>query len=339
MRSVHRNVLADQLLDVFQEGKLLAVHQRPSNSAVARTSGTSNAVHVRFRNVGNFKIDHVRQLVNVDAACRNVCGHQNARGAVLEVAQRILAGRLALVAVNGLGGDAVVRQILNHLVRAVLGAGKYQYGRHFGRHIFQQMAQQEALAFLVHLVNHLAHFFCGRRYGSHGNAHRLVQQVVRQLHNFRRHGGREEHRLALGGQFGNYFFHVVNEAHVQHAVCLIQDKMGQMTQINVPLAHQVQQSAGGGGDQIRALAQSIYLGLLADAAKNYRMAQREVASVRGNAFVNLQGQFPCGGEDQDPDGPRSARFRNVHQVLQDGQREGCCFAGSSLCGSQKVATF
>ena len=179
MRSVHRDVLADQLLDVLQEGKLLAVHQRPSNSAVARTTGTSNAVHVRFRNVGNFKIDHVRQLVNVNAACRNVCGHQNARGAVLEVAQRILAGRLALVAVNGLGGDAVVHQVLNHLVRAVFGAGKHQDGRHFGRHFFQQMAQQEALSFLVHLVNRLAHFFGRRGHGSHRHAHGLVQQGVR----------------------------------------------------------------------------------------------------------------------------------------------------------------
>ena len=112
-----------------------------------------------------------------------------------------------------------------------------------------------------------------------------------------------------------------------------------MTQINVSLAHQVQQSAGGGRHQVCTPAERVYLRLLADAAKDYRMAQREVASVRGNAFVNLQGQFPCGGEDQDPDGPRSARFRNVHQVLQDGQRKGRRFAGSGLCGSQQVTAF
>ena len=337
MRAIHRNVLANQLLDVLQKRQFLPVHKRPSHPAVSRASGPTNAVHVRFGDVRNLKIDHVRKLVDVDAACGNVRGYQHPGGAVLEIAQGILAGRLALVAVDGLCGNTVFDQIFDHLVRAVLGAGEDQDRRHLRGHVVQQVAQQKALAFLVHLVDGLGNFFGRGGHGGHGYPNRPVQQHVGQLNHFRGHGRREKHRLAFGGQFGNDLLDVVDKAHVQHAVCLVQHKVREVAQVHVALAHKVQQAAGGGGHQIRALAQGIDLGLLAHAAKNNGVPQLEVAPVGGNTLVNLQGQLPGGRQNKHANGTRSAGFRDVHQVLQNGKGEGGGFSGSGLRRAQQVS--
>ena len=58
--------------------------------------------------------------------------------------QRALAGILRLVAVNGVGHlTPVLRQMLGHLVGAMLGAGEDDHPVH--RQILQQLAQQLAL--------------------------------------------------------------------------------------------------------------------------------------------------------------------------------------------------
>ncbi len=90
-------------------------------------AGAANAVHIVFADVGNVVIDHVRQVVDVNAACRNVGGHQGAHFATFEASQCLGAGRLAFVAVQGHGVDAVLAQKLGHVVGPELGAGEHQH--------------------------------------------------------------------------------------------------------------------------------------------------------------------------------------------------------------------
>ena len=56
------------------------------------------------------------------------------------------------------------------------------------------------------------------------DAHRRVQELLRQLGDLRRHGGREEQRLAGEGQHLADALDVGNEAHVEHAVRLVDDE-------------------------------------------------------------------------------------------------------------------
>jgi hypothetical protein len=66
-------------------------------------------------------------LIDVDAAGGDVGRHQHAHAAVLETRQRAGPGRLALVAVDRGGGDAVLVELLGQLVGAVLGAGEDEH--------------------------------------------------------------------------------------------------------------------------------------------------------------------------------------------------------------------
>ena len=81
------------------------------------------------------------------------------------------------------------------------------------------------------------------------------------------------------------------------------------------------------------------LGLLAHAAENDGMAERDVAAVKGDALVDLRGQFPGGGEDERPRPARRAGLRPGGEALQDRQRERGRLAGAGLGAADEVAAF
>ena len=86
--------------------------------------GAADAVDVVLRLVGQVVVDDVGDAGHVDAARDDVGGDQHPDLAVAEGVERALAGVLRLVAVDRLGGDAVLGEVLRHPVGAVLGAGE-----------------------------------------------------------------------------------------------------------------------------------------------------------------------------------------------------------------------
>jgi hypothetical protein len=71
----------------------------------APARGATDAVHVALGFVRQLEIDDVADAVDVDAPSRDVGGYEDAHLAFAKVGERALASILALVAVNGLGGD------------------------------------------------------------------------------------------------------------------------------------------------------------------------------------------------------------------------------------------
>ena len=96
----------DQLFDIAQIGTLLAVTERNRNAALARSSGTTNAVDIALRDIRQFKIDHMRNARHINAARSDIGRHQDLDIAGFEAVQRLLALILRLIAVNGRGLQA-----------------------------------------------------------------------------------------------------------------------------------------------------------------------------------------------------------------------------------------
>ena len=67
--------------------------------------------------------------------------------------------------------------------------------------------------------------------------------------------------------------HVADEAHVEHAVGLIEDGDLNIAQAHFPLAHQVEQPTGGGYEDIRASTQGLDLRAGGDAADDDGVAE------------------------------------------------------------------
>ena len=122
---------------------------------------------------------------------------------LLELGQRPLALRLALVAVDRVGGDAVAGEQLHHPVGAMLGAGEDQHPVHvaaLGKAGAQHHRQQRLLLALLDEADILLDPLDGGRRRRDRDLRRIGQELVGQLPDRLRHGRREEQGLALGRQ-------------------------------------------------------------------------------------------------------------------------------------------
>ena len=63
---------ARQTLDVFHIATLIARNEAHGDAFTTRTCGATNAVHILFRHIGQFKIEHMADTGNVNAARRNI---------------------------------------------------------------------------------------------------------------------------------------------------------------------------------------------------------------------------------------------------------------------------
>ena len=80
----------------------------------------------------------------------------------------------------------------------------------------------------------------------------------------------------------------MDEAHVQHAVGFVEHQNLDPRQVDGPLRHVVEQAAGRGDHDLRALAQPADLVVEADAAVDRGRADRALAAVDANALLDLE---------------------------------------------------
>lgn len=71
------NGALDQLFNGREEAFLIDADQGQRLAVCARTPSAADAVHIVFGDIGQLEIHHVWQLINVDAPCRDVGGHQH----------------------------------------------------------------------------------------------------------------------------------------------------------------------------------------------------------------------------------------------------------------------
>ncbi|MCG3189580.1 MAG: hypothetical protein LKCHEGNO_02048 [Burkholderiaceae bacterium] len=302
------DLLVDQALDVAQEQFLVDAHQRDRLAAGAGAASAADAVHVVLGHVGDLEVHHVRQLVDVDAARRDVGGHQHAQLAALELGQRLGARALALVAVDRHRGDVVAVEVLGELVGAVLGAREHQHLVPVA--LRDQVRQQLLLALAAHRVHLLRHQL-GRRVASrHLDQRRLVQQPVGQRLDVVAEGGREQQALLSLRQDREHLLDVVDEAHVEHAVGLVEHEHLHVAQVERALTVVVEQPAGRGHQDVDAAPELVDLRLHADTAEHHHALQAQVAAVGANAFLHLRGQFARGRQDQAADRDAAACVAN-----------------------------
>ena len=265
-------------------------------AAVAGAPSAADAVDVVLRLVGQIEVHHMRQLVDVDAAGGNIGGHQHAHLAALEARQGAGAGPLALVAVDGGGLDALLREPLGNAISAVLGSGEHQ-------HLLpvvaaDQMTKQLRLAVHIAGMEHMLHR-CGRAVLRRGlQLHGVVQQAGGQLLDRGLEGGREQQVLSFRRQQRQDLLDVTDEAHVEHAIGLIEHQDLDAIELDGVLLSQIHQPAWRGHQHIGAAAQAHHLRVDLHTAKHPVGAQIKVARIGRHVLTHLGRQFAGGGEHQ-----------------------------------------
>ncbi len=89
-----------KLLDTFKQFIFVFTHQRNRVSFGAGAPGAPDAMDVVFWCSGQFEIDHMRQILDVESTCSNVGGYQCTYRALFEFRQRLSALRLTFVAMD-----------------------------------------------------------------------------------------------------------------------------------------------------------------------------------------------------------------------------------------------
>ena len=128
----------------------------------------------------------------------------------------------------------------------------------------------------------------------------------------------------------------MDEAHVEHAVGLVQDEALDPADIEQALPHQIPKAAGGGDQNVRAPLEGFDLGYLGHAAVDDGGHTASVTAVLAEVLVNLQRQLTGGRQDQ---GAHRA-FLALHgaaQPLQNRNRERSRLAGAGLGTAHQVA--
>ena len=118
-------VVTGQLFDGFKHFLFGFVHQGNGNAVRACPTGASDAVDVVFGLGWQFVVDDKGQLGDVQSACGDVGGDEDAQAAFFEGVEGFEAALLGFVAVDGLGGEVSAHEVAGNLVDALFGFAEH----------------------------------------------------------------------------------------------------------------------------------------------------------------------------------------------------------------------
>ena len=331
-----RQRLAREAFDVAQLGALIGITQRNRDAGFASAGRAADAMDVSFRHFRQLEIDDVRDLIDVDAARRDIGGDQHADFRAAELLECAFALALALVAVDGRDADAVVFQMLGDLVGAALRAGEDK--RALQVDVAEKFDKHRTLLVTLDVNDALRHPL--RRGRRRGDRHfdRMMQQFAGQLADFAGHRGREEQVLALAGQLRDDLADRLQEAEIKHLIGLVEHEDFGAREIDVALANVVEQAAGRGNEDVDAVHHRLDLRAMANATEDHRDGDAEVAAVRAEAVCDLACQFARRAQHEHAAAAARRGTAISGEAVQDWECKSGGLAGSGLRDAKQVGT-
>jgi hypothetical protein len=172
-----------------------------------------------------------------------------------------------------------------------------------------------------------------RRAHSDLNDDGLAQILARQRLDFGGHRGAEQQRLTVLRQLAHDAVDLRREAHVEHAVRLVQHEHLEVVEHHVLPLEVVDQAARRCDDDVHAAAQLLLLRVERHPAEHRRDGDRRMSGVFAKALVHLHAQLARRRQDE-----RSRAPRSVHQPVDDRQCERRSLARAGLSQADEVAS-
>ncbi len=294
-------------------------------------------MHIVFGGVRQLVVDDHGQVVDIETACGDVGSDQYPQSAALEGFERVAALRLALVAMDRVGGDLVADQEVGQASAQQFGVDEDQ-GLGVGL-VAQQLGEQVALEAAGNRMHPM-----GDGLGNHVAACdldqlRVLEHLVGEALDLVREGGREQQALARGRQQFENALDVGNEPHVEHAVGFVQHQHLDLAQLYGLLLDVVEEAPRCRDDDLDSGTQFGDLGAHVDAAVDAGRSQGHVLAVGLDRLMNLHRQFARRCEDERPDrmaGRTGGGAGMGGEALEQRQRETGGLAGAGLGASHDI---
>ena len=182
----------------------------------------------------------------------------------------------------------------------------------------QELDEERGLELARNRIGGLGDAHRGLRLALELDGDRVLEHLLGEARDGPGQGGGEEQGLAARGQVPEDPLDVGEEAHVQHAVGLVEHEDLEALEPRVGEAEVVEQAAGSGHDHVDAGAKRVLLRAHAHAPEDGGARERGVHGQRAQVLVDLGGQLAGGGEDEGAGGAPGLAV----EALQDGQDEG-----------------
>src|SRR6476661_10509632 len=284
--------VAGHLHDV---ARLVIEDERDADAGGAGAGGAPDAVDVVLTRARGVVVDDVRDVLHVDAAGGDVGGHEGPDLARLEARQRLLALVLALVAVHRDGGHVVAAQALDQAVGAALGAHEDERPATLGR--AQLLHEPVHLGLVGDADEAVLHLALGLLGVQRLVRERAVGVAIGQPADLPVERGREQQRLALAVAELHDAVDGRAEAHVEHAIGLVEHEQLDVVELDVATVDEVLEATGGRDDDVRVL-RALGLGVDAHAAVDGGDPERPGVGQREHLVDDLRGELARRGEDQ-----------------------------------------
>ena len=321
---------ADRALDREEIVLLVRRDERDHLAGGTGACGAAAAVDVVVGGERDVEIHDVRDPLDVDAARRDVGGDQHR---ILPATKRLERGDAVLLAAVGVDAgraDAAARDGACEAVGVDLALHEHEYRTH--ALALEERGEERRLAHLRDRIDAL-HDAARRPLRADHDRHRIAQDVLRELADLRRHRRREHQRLPLRRERAQDAADVGEEAHVEHAVSLVEDEHLERAEIDVVEAHVIKEPPRRRDDDLGAGAERALLRPHVDAADDRYRREPDVVAERERLLVDLQRQLTRRRENE-----RVARAAlPAVQALQDRQQKRRGLAGAGRRAADQVA--
>ncbi|KAI3481231.1 hypothetical protein L1887_56447 [Cichorium endivia] len=194
---------------------------------------------------------------------------------------------------------AVLAEVLGEVVGDALGAGEDD---DLAVLLRDGLEVADKLALLLKLGANLDDLLdvvvCGELGGANVDLGKVVEEVAGKTLHLLGPGGGEHERLTVGANLLENLADLGLETHVEHAVGLVHDEVGDAAEVGLAGVDHVDQTTRGGDDNLGATLQVAGLGALGHTTVDGASAQAARATEAVALDLDLVGELTRGGQDE-----------------------------------------
>src|SRR5688572_4967975 len=223
---------------------------------------------------------------------------------------------------NGVHAESPSRQMTTQSIGAVFGSAENQ---RLPTILVQEMHDKIALSLGSNRMRSMRDFCRHRIRARHLNLYRVFHELRGDVLDFLDERRRKQQGMTLRGQGLKDSADRWNEAHIEHAIRLINGEDLDAGKVHRALLHVVEQTAGSRDNDVKASLQRLNLRSHSGTPDDGRTEQPDVAAILPKRIMDLGCQLARWNQDQCPGLARRRTSRSsVNQQSLDHGKSKCC---------------